>query len=165
VSAFGQVVALHLRSNLLHGEGIVSVPAALVEEPQGTAMDDVPQTTQPASEATTTTTSTLHTQQNSKPSTTARTEFKYISKLNAILPAGIVAHGWAPVPQSFNARFGCATRTYKYFFLRGTLDINVCRYVHPTGSLLIDGQPLLVPMLFLYCSGNADRSPTACRRA
>jgi tRNA pseudouridine38/39 synthase len=43
--------------------------------------------------------------------------------LNRILPPEIRAIAWSSVAQDFSARFSCLSRTYKYFFPRGDLNI------------------------------------------
>ncbi|KAG0696643.1 tRNA pseudouridine(38/39) synthase [Chionoecetes opilio] len=44
---------------------------------------------------------------------------------NQVLPQEIRILAWCPVPQGFSARFDCHQRTYKYFFPRGNLDLQV----------------------------------------
>eukprot|EP00048_Salpingoeca_helianthica_P000379 m.41177 g.41177 ORF g.41177 m.41177 type:complete len:424 (+) comp10458_c0_seq1:43-1314(+) len=50
-------------------------------------------------------------------------EIDYVRTLNRLLPEDIRAVAWAPVPREFDARFSCLYRTYKYYFPRGTMDI------------------------------------------
>lgn len=45
--------------------------------------------------------------------------------LNTNLPEDIRVLDWAPVGSEFNARFSCLQRVYKYFFPRGSLDLEV----------------------------------------
>ena len=52
-------------------------------------------------------------------------ELDYCSKLNSALPPAIRMIAWAPAPDHFDARFSTLFRTYRYFFLRGTLDLEV----------------------------------------
>ncbi|KAI7898233.1 pseudouridine synthase, partial [Cokeromyces recurvatus] len=52
---------------------------------------------------------------------------RYIGILNKTLPPDIRILAWAPVDATFNARFDCKSRTYKYFFQRGSLDIDLMR--------------------------------------
>jgi tRNA pseudouridine38/39 synthase len=54
-------------------------------------------------------------------------ELAYLSIINRLLPPDIRAVAWAPVSEDFNARFHCAWREYKYFFPRGTIDIDRMR--------------------------------------
>ncbi|KHJ41520.1 tRNA pseudouridine synthase A [Trichuris suis] len=60
-------------------------------------------------------------------------ELDYPSILNACLPESVKVIAWAPVSQQFSARFNCKGRTYKYFFPKGTLDIQAmdtaCRHL------------------------------------
>lgn len=46
-------------------------------------------------------------------------ELAYLASLNRLLPSTIRILGWAPVRPSFNARFDCRYRHYKYFFTAG----------------------------------------------
>lgn len=50
-------------------------------------------------------------------------ELPYPKILNRVLPNDIRVISWMPVPQNFSARFDCKSRTYKYFFPRGNLDL------------------------------------------
>ncbi|XP_054920325.1 tRNA pseudouridine(38/39) synthase isoform X3 [Dermacentor andersoni] len=57
-------------------------------------------------------------------SAAARTEeLDYVKILNGVLPPEIRVLAWAPVDQAFSARFDCRQRTYRYFFPRGSLDV------------------------------------------
>ncbi|PWN19409.1 pseudouridine synthase [Microstroma glucosiphilum] len=49
-------------------------------------------------------------------------ELPYIQSLNKLLPETIRVLGWSPVRPSFNARFDCRYRHYKYFFTSGPPD-------------------------------------------
>ncbi|CEP07543.1 hypothetical protein [Parasitella parasitica] len=51
----------------------------------------------------------------------------YIEILNRLLPDDIRILAWAPVNPSFSARFDCKSRTYRYFFQKGTLDLELMR--------------------------------------
>ena len=53
------------------------------------------------------------------------TELPYMTILNRNLPNDIRVVSWATVDSSFNARFSCKERTYKYFFPRGNIDLEV----------------------------------------
>lgn len=70
----------------------------------------------------------------SKASSTA--SLPYIEILNRLLPDDIRILAWASVDQSFNARFDCKSRTYRYFFQKGTLDLELMRKAgsYMTGS-------------------------------
>ena len=51
-------------------------------------------------------------------------EIDYCKILNANLPPYIQIFAWAPCPRfDFSARFDCISRTYKYYFPRGNLDL------------------------------------------
>ena len=50
-------------------------------------------------------------------------EFAYLEKLNRILPKSIRFYAWAPVDQSFSARFSCQARHYRYYFLPRSLNL------------------------------------------
>ncbi|KAG5859069.1 tRNA pseudouridine synthase [Encephalitozoon hellem] len=51
-------------------------------------------------------------------------EYKYDIMLNNHLPSDIRVIGWAPVPDTFNARFTCVQRQYRYYFHKEGLDID-----------------------------------------
>ena len=51
----------------------------------------------------------------------------YIEILNRLLPDDIRILAWAPVSPTFNARFDCQSRTYKYFFEKDQLDLDLMR--------------------------------------
>lgn len=50
-------------------------------------------------------------------------ELKYGLLLNRALPPGVRVLAWAPVGDDFSARFDCEYRAYKYFFVRGSHNI------------------------------------------
>ncbi|KAI8971956.1 pseudouridine synthase [Mycotypha africana] len=58
----------------------------------------------------------------------------YIEMLNRILPHDIRILAWAQVHPNFNARFDCKSRTYKYFFQKEDLDLDLMR---KAGSYLV----------------------------
>ncbi|SAM09648.1 hypothetical protein [Absidia glauca] len=51
----------------------------------------------------------------------------YVETLNRVLPQDIRIVAWSPVAPTFNARFDCVSRTYRYMFLRDTLDLDAMR--------------------------------------
>uniref|UniRef100_A0A8C4N5W7 Pseudouridine synthase I TruA alpha/beta domain-containing protein n=1 Tax=Eptatretus burgeri TaxID=7764 RepID=A0A8C4N5W7_EPTBU len=55
---------------------------------------------------------------------TSENEIPYAYMLNKVLPHDIRILSWAPVPPEFNARFSCLSRTYRYVFPRGQLDVH-----------------------------------------
>lgn len=50
-------------------------------------------------------------------------ELPYVKILNRVLPQDIRILQWAPVESAFSARFDCQSRTYRYYFPRGDLDV------------------------------------------
>ncbi|CAH1772759.1 unnamed protein product [Owenia fusiformis] len=54
-------------------------------------------------------------------------EIQYMKILNKVLPPEIRVLAWSPVEPDFSARFDCKERTYKYFFPRGDMDIEIMR--------------------------------------
>ncbi|XP_071318920.1 tRNA pseudouridine(38/39) synthase [Trachinotus anak] len=53
----------------------------------------------------------------------AVSEVPYVKMLNRVLPQDIRILDWAPVAEGFSARFDCQSRTYRYYFPRGSLDV------------------------------------------
>ncbi len=107
VSALGQVIALRLRSNLKEGDGIIPPAsaegggdaAAVSSSEPGRAKKAAPRAAAPP------------------------TELDYCRMLNRVLPSDIRVLAWRPVDSHFSARFSATHRTYKYFFVRGGLDV------------------------------------------
>lgn len=91
VSAFGQVFALRLRSNL-------PPPAADGDTTGGAAAagDEARR---------------------------EKKEIDYVRVLNRVLPEDIRVLAAQPVPEDFSARFSASHRTYRYFFVRGELEL------------------------------------------
>ncbi|XP_044749465.1 tRNA pseudouridine(38/39) synthase isoform X2 [Coccinella septempunctata] len=54
-------------------------------------------------------------------------EINYCQVLNRVLPKEIQCIAWRPVSEGFSARFDCKSRTYKYFFPMGKLNIENMR--------------------------------------
>ncbi|KAI8815856.1 pseudouridine synthase [Fimicolochytrium jonesii] len=54
-------------------------------------------------------------------------ELDYVLLLNRLLPADIRVLAWSPVHPTFDARFLCTYRRYKYFFPANGLDIHAMR--------------------------------------
>ena len=52
-------------------------------------------------------------------------EIAYVGILNKVLPPEIRVIAWAPVKESFSARFDCKQRTYHYYFPKASLNIEV----------------------------------------
>jgi tRNA pseudouridine38/39 synthase len=51
-------------------------------------------------------------------------EYAYDKILNNLLPPDIRVLGWTPVSVDFSARFSCTARTYRYFFVRRTMNLD-----------------------------------------
>nr|AAH75766.1 Zgc:56653 protein [Danio rerio] len=56
---------------------------------------------------------------------TSADELPYVKILNRVLPQDIRILQWAPVESGFSARFDCQSRTYRYYFPRGDLDLEL----------------------------------------
>ncbi|KAG1455535.1 hypothetical protein G6F56_007042 [Rhizopus delemar] len=54
-------------------------------------------------------------------------DLPYINMINSFLPDDIRILAWAPVSPTFNARFDCTSRTYKYFFKKDKQDLEKMR--------------------------------------
>lgn len=50
-------------------------------------------------------------------------ELSYVKMLNRVLPLDIRILDWAPAAEGFSARFDCRSRTYRYYFPRGSLVV------------------------------------------
>lgn len=50
---------------------------------------------------------------------------EYCKMLNRLLPDDIRVVAWQPVGEEVSARFNCASRTYKYFFPKANLNLEV----------------------------------------
>jgi tRNA U38,U39,U40 pseudouridine synthase TruA len=143
VSALGQVISLNVRS---------AIPKDLPEELVLQLAHPLDKVVLPASAATTTNTAggdgaegsastadtaAVSTAQDKGKKTNKGTagsvptapkdkviqEMDYVSMLNRALPDEIRVLGWCPVTDDFSARFSASHRTYRYFFLRGGLDV------------------------------------------
>jgi tRNA pseudouridine38/39 synthase len=91
VSAFSQVIALRVRSNVGSGLGVEIENCA------------------------------------KRISKSHRHELPYLRILNRLLPDDIRILAWAPVHSTFDARFCCLYRCYKYYFPGHDLDISSMR--------------------------------------
>jgi tRNA pseudouridine38/39 synthase len=54
-------------------------------------------------------------------------EIDYVTRINNVLPAEIRVLAWSPVGPDFDARFSATYRVYRYFFVRGSLDLELMR--------------------------------------
>lgn len=52
-------------------------------------------------------------------------EVPYVKMLNRVLPQDIRILDWSPAAEGFSARFDCKSRTYRYYFPRGSLDVTL----------------------------------------
>ncbi|KZS95394.1 tRNA pseudouridine synthase [Sistotremastrum niveocremeum HHB9708] len=127
VSAAGQVISLHVRSALGPPRKIVkSEPTPELD--LSLLGDDIdpsneipppPQVEDPPSPHFIT--------PATSPDLPSRPELNYVDMLNRVLPSTIRILAWSPVSDSFDARFSCAFRHYKYFFVPSGLDIDAMR--------------------------------------
>merc|ERR1712226_246143 len=99
VSAFGQVIALDVRSNVPSGDAINNLNDKEVSCDQTNDVE--------------------------KKKETIKRELPYVQILNRLLPHDIRVLAYAPVDESFDARFSCKTRMYKYYFPASNLDIDL----------------------------------------
>lgn len=56
---------------------------------------------------------------------TEKQQLDYCNILNKVLPNNIQCLAWSPVDDNFSARFNCKSRTYRYYFPKGVLNIEV----------------------------------------
>lgn len=56
---------------------------------------------------------------------TSVSELPYVKMLNRVLPHDIRILDWAPAAEGFSARFDCQSRTYRYYFPRGPLNVDL----------------------------------------
>lgn len=52
-------------------------------------------------------------------------EYSYCAMLNRVLPDNIKCYSWSHVSPEISSRFDCSWRTYKYYFPKGNLNIEV----------------------------------------
>ena len=102
VSAFGQVISLHLRTNLTADAGSAVVGFMRKE-------------------------SAIESDVQRKLTATPKPELDYVHLANRLLPDDIRVTAWSPVPVDFDARFSAVSRSYKYFFLKEDKDIDRMR--------------------------------------
>lgn len=120
VSAASQVVSIRLRSAL--GEKPIPQPAP--QEEDTTAPEPVKDSTYadpedlglPFGLA-----SPISSRAPTPPPTDMpKRELAYVHMLNRVLPPTVRILAWSPVSDTFDARFSCQYRHYKYFFVRGS---------------------------------------------
>ena len=106
-----QVISIDLRTNLSHGIGV-------------RCRKEVSVSSEHYDEATTSVTEEHQQIPDTCGTDTDREEIRYVYILNRVLPAEVRVLAWCPVDPAFSARFSCTSRTYKYFFPRGNLDLS-----------------------------------------
>ncbi|KAG9092163.1 hypothetical protein FRC06_000219 [Ceratobasidium sp. 370] len=114
VSAAGQVVSLRVRSAMgerpvLESETREKMEVSMQEEVVNEDMGLPLGLTSPGSSRSST----------PPPTTEPRRELAYVHILNRVLPPTIRILAWSPVSDTFDARFSCQYRHYKYLFPRG----------------------------------------------
>ena len=82
---------------------------------------------------TTTQTSTSTSNSSTSPLLSHTNEMDYAAMLNRVLPEDIRCIAWCPVPDHFSARFSCSYRTYRYYFAKRQLNLDL---MQQAGTLL-----------------------------
>ena len=109
VSAFGQVVALRVRSN----RPVSQAPeAAAADEQPSQAYSDEDLDVRMIGKGN----DTDNALNEKFPFDDIKDELPYIKILNRVLPDDIRILAWCPAPAGFSARFSCRERRYRYFF-------------------------------------------------
>lgn len=115
VSAAGQVVALKIRS-------AIAPNASLVPPPNEAPISDHDLPSDSSQKV------LLWSPNLKKPNEPWKqkevAEYPYDKILNNLLPEDIRVLGWAPVSESFSARFSTTMRTYRYFFHPSGMDLS-----------------------------------------
>lgn len=131
VSAAGQVVALRLKSafaleaSLCHPESTATATTGVVVA--ALTNDELPKNSHetravwvpPKQKNTGEAPSSDNTANQPPPPWIQKdlSEYAYDKILNNLLPPDVRVLGWTPVTDDFSARFSCASRTYRYFFV------------------------------------------------
>jgi tRNA pseudouridine38/39 synthase len=112
VSAAGQVVSLWVRSALDKEE----LERENVGEPLFATSGDIVDSRQPGPAP-------------ALSKEAEENELRYVQQINRLLPPSIRVLAWSPVSPSFDARFSCLSRHYKYFFSTAPtgLDVDLMR--------------------------------------
>lgn len=124
VSALGQIVAFRLRSAFPRNIPEDSIPlhpfdSLLIEE------QVTPSAAERPDEVSAVEISVENSKKRSKSSGSKPVkELDFCSQLNKTLPEDIKAVGWTEVTDDFSSRFSASHRTYRYFFVKRSLDIN-----------------------------------------
>ncbi|EXJ75408.1 uncharacterized protein A1O5_02104 [Cladophialophora psammophila CBS 110553] len=131
VSAFGQVIGIRVRSNRPLQPNPEPVPEESDDKNGDAEQQNGEADTMPSINA-----ADLTTDYHAKPFDPIKDELPYISLLNAILPPDIRVLAWCPSPPpTFDARFSCRERRYKYFFTNPAF----CPTPGPLGMQRTDG--------------------------
>nr|WCZ58788.1 tRNA pseudouridine(38/39) synthase [Seculamonas ecuadoriensis] len=112
VSALSQVVALYVRTLLPSGASVIPAGVDLADDAQNT-VENLERLSQQ-----------LMQEKPLPEGAEEPAELDYPTILNGVLPPEIRVHAWCPVPHNFSARFSCVGRTYRYYFLKQTLDVD-----------------------------------------
>ncbi|KAH3762300.1 tRNA pseudouridylate synthase [Pelomyxa schiedti] len=123
VSAFSQVIALSVKSKLSNHPGLLPPLMASNQDSSG-----------PAETSTSTAASPSKSSMETYVPPPTEGELDYCAILNGIMPPMIRAIACTTVPPTFNARYDCTSRTYKYFFSCADLDLDT---VNQAASLLV----------------------------
>ncbi|KAJ3189264.1 tRNA pseudouridine synthase 3 [Gaertneriomyces sp. JEL0708] len=127
VSAFGQVVALHVRSRIpASGSERASVNANANEsasEHVGSASVNANAGENENKKNASASEHVGESEKNENENDNIEKELPYATILNRLLPPDIRVLAWSPVSPTFNARFDCSYRLYKYYFPSAGLDI------------------------------------------
>lgn len=136
VSAFGQVIALHVKSKFVKGtEILVDGKRKVMNE------DDLPRNSMMTIDCFTPSKlkfkkglkRKIEDNDNDDPQKEAElvhismSEKDFAQMLNNVLPPTIRVLGWSPVSKGFSARFSTKARTYRYFFVKRDLDLHAMR--------------------------------------
>ena len=116
-----QVFSLYVRTNARSGVGVlppgVDLTALMAEKGEDEAVVHLQDLSRELE------TSTVGMEVSDGAASGVKPELDYISMLNGVLPSEIRFLSWAPVDHSFSARFSCTGRLYRYYFLRGKMDL------------------------------------------
>lgn len=141
VSAFGQVIGIRVRSNrpleTSPDQDTNGVDAQAVEHSAESKQEEdwVPTT---EGNMLSIAADDLDTDDSSKPFDPITDELSYATILNTVLPPDIRILAWCPEPPpTFDARFSCRERRYKYFFTNPSF----CPTPGPDGLTAHDGRP------------------------
>lgn len=114
VSAFGQVVALRVRSNKL-AKSEPAAPVAADNRETTTTADSPAQDGK--GDGTMEDPGKAQEEDDDDAPLPAEQEIQYVRILNRLLPPDIKIYAWAPnPPPGFSARFSCRERQYRYYF-------------------------------------------------